>query len=311
MTWSQKLISVSVQLASGSGTNQPITWSPVSGVTGGLQTFSGLRASARIWNAGSPVNNTALVKIWGLTQAQMNQLATLGIAFNILPLNIITVMVGDGTAPLSTVFQGTIRSAYGDYEAQPDVPMTFAALSGIGASLGPAKPNGWKGTASVATMMQTIASALNLNFENNNVTNTLKGESVEGTLIDQANRIAADAGISWSISGGTLAIWPFGGSRTILSGTIPVISSSTGMIGYPAYTQQGIIVKTLFNPLIQFGGLINVQSTLPQATGNWAINKIDHALDSQVRNGQWMSTIFAYNPSFAKTVIAPSTGSAL
>jgi len=39
----------------------------------------------------------------------------------------------------------------------------------------------------------------------------------------------------------TLIIWPKGGSR---GGSIPLVSRDTGMIGYPSYTQNGIVVST-------------------------------------------------------------------
>ena len=37
------------------------------------------------------------------------------------------------------------------------------------------------------------------------------------------------------------------------------------MISYPAFTQQGVIVKTLFDPTISFGSLVQVKSSLLSA----------------------------------------------
>lgn len=310
-SFTQKLITVEIQLASAPGTNQPISLTPgtIQGA-GNSVTLSGLRTSVRVWNAGAAVGCHATIKVWGLTQSLMNQLATLGMAFNIIPKNIITVMAGDNTAPLATVFQGTIYAAYGDYEAMPDVPMTFIAVSGGGAVVTKANPTNFPGSASIATMMQSLATSMGFNFENNGVTGTLADEYLEGTLYDQAKKVAEDAGIEWGIiNGTTLAIWQKGDSRSSLT-IVPIIAAPPigQMIGYPAYTQQGIIVKTLFNPQVQFGGRIQVVSSLPQASGIWSVYKIDQALDSLVRNGQWMSTCYAYNPNFNRGIIPPSTG---
>ena len=88
---------------------------------------------------------------------------------------------------------------------------------------------------------------MNMGFENNGVSATLTNEYLSGSFKAQADRCARDAGISWGIfNGNTLAIWPRGGNRN--TPDVPVISIDTGMIGYPVFTPQGIIVKTLFSP---------------------------------------------------------------
>ena len=87
-----------------------------------------------------------------------------------------------------------------------------------------------------------------------------------------------------------------GGSR---NGSAPIVSPQTGMIGYPAYTAYGIMLKTIFNPSIGFGQQIQVQSSLQPACGNWAVYGLDHALDEEMPdNGLWESDILAYNPKF-------------
>ena len=321
MSWSQKLLSFTIATPANTGTSTPppgtgaFTGPPPQasgGVApgGSVNIAPGLRSSVRIFSAGAWVGCHAEIKIWGLTQALMNQLATLGLAFNILPKNTITVMAGD-VFGMTTVFQGTIYAAYGDYEKQPDVPMVFIATSGGGAVVAPASTTTFPLGTSIPSAMQTIAGKMNFNFENNGVSGTIDDEYVEGTLYDQARTIAEHGRFSLGLIGTTLSIWPQGGSAASLT-TVPQISPSTGMIGYPAFTQQGIIVKSVFNPNVVFGGQISVQSSLQaqglSISGTYAVNKVDHALDSYVRNGQWMSTVFAYNPAFSRNVIPPVTG---
>lgn len=322
MTWSQKLLSFTIATPANSGTSTPppgtgaFTGPPPQasgGVTpgGSVSIAPGLRSSVRIFNAGAWEGCHAEIKIWGLTQALMNQLATLGLAFNILPKNTITVMAGDAVSGMTTVFQGTIYAAYGDYEKQPDVPMVFVAMSGGGAVVAPAATTTVPLGQSIPQIMQTLAGKMGFNFENNGVTGTIDDEYLEGTLYDQARTVAEHGRFSLGLIGTTLSIWPQGGSALSLT-TVPVISPTTGMIGYPAFTQQGIIVKTVYNKNAVYGGQISLQSSLQaqglSISGTYTINKIDHALDSIVRNGQWMSTIFAYNPAFARNILPPVTG---
>jgi Baseplate hub gp41 len=318
----QRLIQVSVTLAQNTQTNQPTNFAE----SGTPQVnLTGSRVSVKIENSGAPVDGRATVKIWGMTPSLMNQLSTLGLVYNLVPKNTLTIQAGDAVSGMSTVFSGTIWQAYGDYSAQPDVPFIFECLAGAADATISVPASSFPGSTDVGNMMSGFARQMNLGFENNGVSVNLSNAYFSGSARVQADKCARAAGISWGIiNGNTLAIWPKGGNRN--TSNVPVISAETGMISYPAFTQQGIIVRTLFNPQIAFGGLVQVKSTLlsaiaaaqptqANATGNapstfptqWAINKLDLALDSLVPKGHWMSTVFAYNPNYARAIIPPSS----
>jgi hypothetical protein len=320
VSFAQRLITVTVQLATNTQTNQPNSFSESGTDTVAL---SGSRTSVRVENSGSPVDGQAQVKIWGMTPSLMNQLATLGLVLNLVPKNTLTISAGqlvNGVPQMATIFTGTIWAAYGDYEAMPDVPFIFECRSGGADSVISAPASSFPGSADVATMMSGFARQMNLGFENNGVNLQLTNAYFTGSNMVQARKCAESAGISWGIGGNTLAIWPKGSNRNTPS--VPTISKNTGMVGYPAFTQQGIIVKTLFNPLISFGSLVKVQSSLLSSIATaqaaqqsqqtfptqWAVNKLDLALDSFLPKGQWLSTIYGYNPGYAKTIIPGPSG---
>jgi hypothetical protein len=159
---------------------------------------------------------------------------------------------------------------------------------------------------------------MNLGFENNGVSTKLPISYFPGNVWTQMQACAEQANINAEvINGSVLAIWPKGGSRTSVT-LVPVVSKETGMIGYPAFTQQGIIFKTVFNPQIAFGGTVKLTSSVlsgviaaqqdknksfkAPADSVWAIYKLDHALDSLVPRGQWMSTGYGYNPNYPKPI---------
>lgn len=328
-TFVQRVVQVSVQLAQNTQTNQPSTFqgTGVAGADGTNQVnLIGHRVSAHIENSGSPADGRARVKVWGMAPSLMNQLSTLGLVFNLVPKNTLTITAGqvvNGVPQLSTVFSGTVWAAYGDYSNQPDVPFIFECLSGASDATSNVPPSSFQGQQKVADMMAGFARQMNLGFENNGVTQTLNNAYFTGGAKVQADKCARAAGISWGIiNGNVLAIWPKGGNRNTPQPI--VISRETGMISYPAFTQQGIIVKTLFNPQIAFGGLVEVRSSLlgaiaaaqpnqANATGNtttfptqWAVNKLDLDLEANLPDGQWMSSVYAYNPSYARSIIPPT-----
>lgn len=313
----ERKIELAVQLAQNTQTNQPNKFSE-SGTN--TVTIKGLRTTVRIQNSGTPASCSAQVSVFGLSASLMNQLSTLGLVFNIVPKNVLTITAGDDERGMSTVFSGTIWAAYGDYSAQPNVPFQFDCNSGGFGQVAPAPVSSFTGKTSVETIMSGLARQLNYGFKNSGVSVSLTSPYFTGGLLDQARKCAEHAGIEYAIlNGNMLEIWPRGGARN--TPNIPVISKATGMIGSPAFTQQGIIVKTLFNPLISFGSLIKVESSVltglagaqPAPGGikfpsQWAVNKLDLALDALAPKGEWQSTVYAYNPNFAKTIIAPGSG---
>lgn len=106
-----------------------------------------------------------------------------------------------------------------------------------------------------------------------------------------------------------LAIWPRFGSRNTQN--IPLIAPPPdgGMIGYPSFTQQGILVRNVFNPNIAFGGKVQVKTNeqaAQRAKGVWTVYKLDLALESQVPKGKWEMAAYCYNSNSPNPVIPPS-----
>lgn len=307
----QKLIELDVTLAQSPLTNAaPFFTSDVSNQPNANSiTISGSRTSARIQYAGQPKGSTATVQVYGLSPSLMNQLSTLGLVFSLIAHNSITIRAGDAVNGLSVVFIGTIWSATADFNRAPDVPFTFECIAGLDYQVIPAKPFSSTGPVDVGNVMSVLAQQMGYGFENNGVNVKLPPSYFPGTNADQWKKVRDDAQIEADVFPGVntkqvLAIWPRGGSRNTLS--VPLVSPSTGMIGYPSYSQVGLTVKTIYNPEIALGGKIQIQSSLPKATGTWVVLRVDHALDSLVPNGLWESTLACFNPDYAGKTAVPT-----
>ncbi len=315
MAFVQRIIGVSFTLAQGNFQGQNSNVVNVGGLAGSNQP---LWMSAKIHNPGAPAGSTLNLAIYGLTQNLMNQLATLGMAITQVPRNTITVQAGDATTGLTTRFVGTIINAYADFQNAPEVVFRVEAQSGLANQVLPANPSSFKGSTDVATMLSQLAQTMGLTFENNGVNVKLNNPYFPGTARDQAYSIARAAGIGIDDGNGTLAIWPGGGIRQNGGTVIPVISPSTGMVGYPAFNAQGIIVKTLFNPTVIFMGQVQLQSSLLenlQATKNnqfaqqrlnvpnstWGVYSLDDDLET-LPHGQWFSMLYCFNPNYQQPV---------
>jgi hypothetical protein len=210
--------------------------------------------------------------------------------------NGVILEAGDAISGMAKVFDGIVTNAFFDPTAMPQVAFQVVGQVGADTAVQAVPPIAINGTADVATVMGQIAQKMNLSFENNGVQISIESPYWPRTLREQAAAIVQHAGIQWNGGdNGVLAIWPTGGSRkgTVISVAPP---PNGNMIGYPCYTANGLLLKTLFNPQLALGSQVQVQSSLPQAVGTWSVYKIGHDLDSMVPHGQWCTTFEAAVP---------------
>lgn len=285
MAFARRLIDVTFTLGEGTF-----------GTTGqNVVKLSGLRVVSKIIKAGGPSMGTARLQIYGMTLSKMNQLSTLGMAITLVRRNTVRVDAGDLGGTMTTVFLGTITNAWSDFQAAPDVAFHVEAHVGLFEAVQPTEPTSIQGSGDVAIIMSGLATKMGLAFENSGVTKRLSNPYFAGSPRAQALACAQAAGIEMIIDVGKLAIWNAGQAR---GGEVPLIAPRTGMRGYPAYTSKGIMVSTVFNPSIGYGGAIEVESDLEPARGRWVVYMLDHSLDSLAPRGNWFTNIEAARPGF-------------
>lgn len=317
MALARRRLKLNVRLAQDTGTGQSNTF--VENQQEDID-IEGLRTIVRIQNSGSPTTARASVQVFGLAQSLMNQLSTLGLQYDELPRNTMTISAGDSKQQMSTVYTGSVYAAYFDPN-QPNVSMNFELMSYAADAIISAAPTSFVGQTDVATIMSGFARQMAVGFQNDGVNLTLTNPVFFGGVREQAEQCARQAGIEWPIVDSKMIIFPVGGARN--TPNIPVIAAPPlgGMIGYPAFTQQGIIVKTLFDPLLSQGSLVRVESQILSGIADaqnvrrlsvvptsaipaeWAISKLDMALDSELAGGDWMMIVYAYNPGRPRPVV--------
>jgi hypothetical protein len=70
-----------------------------------------------------------------------------------------------------------------------------------------------------------------------------------------------------------------------------VVSPKTNMIGYPVFTQSNMMLKFLFMPTVNLGGVLTVKDTIIKpAEGNWSVHSVMHEIESLTPGGKWETT---------------------
>jgi len=273
MSFSEKRIDVSFAMANGEfagGGNQ--------------HSVSGLRVMCHITVTGGPTQSQMEMAIFGLPLSVMNQLSTVGTDYARQYKNGVTVTAGDDDSGMALVFDGVIYSAYVDGQAQPQMSLRVAAMPGSFHMVQPAEPISLSGPQDAAGIMGQLAGQMGLAFENAGVDAKIVNPYYGGTPWSQMLAVARAGGFNVVVDRGKMTIIPPDKTR---SGGAYLVSPETGMVGYPGFNQNNVLVYALFNPAVQFGGEIEVRSQLTSANGLWKVNRLEYELEAQVPGGKW------------------------
>ena len=103
-----------------------------------------------------------------------------------------------------------------------------------------------------------------------------RGKSMFGLARDYARDWASKYGYRWSIQNGEFTVVQIDGYRP---GQAVVLSSTTGLVGIPELTEQGLRARALLNPLIRIGCLVQIaKSDINQITSQQQGLRYDAAI---------------------------------
>lgn len=299
-----------------------VVFTIVNGSTSSDLTITGHRVACQIVNSGLDTGVMCSLRIEGMQLSDMNRLSIIQAGIVAQSLNTVTVKAGDSSAPLATVFQGGVIEGFVDYGNAPNVAFVVTALSMSIPGAQPITPTSYPSGAAVADIVQAIATKAGLNFQNNGVIQYLSGSLYFwGTAADQLAAVAAASRISYCIASSVLSIWPPG---TLQSGSSAIdVSATSGLLGYPAYSQYGVALRLLFNPNIGFRSTINLksnyspaawvngqgqlnklggQNVYPASDGTWVVVNVQHDIQSETPSGTWETNLVAARPDFAGSI---------
>ncbi len=253
---------------------------------GNTKIIEGLSTTVQVTKAGLPEKNSAEVRIQGLKLSDMEQLTFLSFLPGEYRKNHILIEAGDKGGELSVVFKGDITAASADFTTAPDVTMKFNALTAGWSVLVADSPTSVQGEATAESLIKQFAEQAGFNFINEGVTESVKNATFNGSPVQKAEQVADEVGAELLMDDETWTLMPWDKPR----GDAVLLKADSGMIGYPSFTQDGISVECFYNPRLQLGGQIKIESIVPRASGYWKITKLSHDLAAYTQ-GRWVSRI--------------------
>lgn len=251
--------------------------------------FLGITAS--VSKPGGKDKNKLSLTVTGLKLTTMDRLTVL--AFRKLQTyrNVVTLYAGNLGEKLSMVFAGEITTAHAEFDVSGAAAFKIEALTGYYPALLATSPTSVQGESNIESLMRQFAKDAGYNFKNDGVTGSVRNLILTGSPIAKMRSLAAQIGIDMYIDDGTVSIVPRGEPK---KGNTVVLSAATGMIGYPSFTNDGISAQCLFNPQLELGGLVKIETIVPKASGIWKITKLEHNLEACFPGArQWFTSIDA------------------
>lgn len=287
MTFAKKIIQTTITLGTGQfGTN------PGSNSV----SLTGYRTHVQIQVGMAQTQGTLSARIYGLPLSMMSQLTTIGpINTQIRYANKVQISIGDENSALTSIYTGSIEQAWVDMQDSPNIGLNIVAYTNSNSALLVLQPASFAGYQTVDTILRQIVININnantgngMTFVNNGVNMAIKDTYLPGSALDQIRAVIASAKCSYRIDQNILTIWPYGQASEDSGITISP-DGSPGLVGYPTYASNGIIIKSEFAELYQ-GQLVTVKgSILEPANGQWIATNVVHCLESEVPNGQWFT----------------------
>ena len=254
-------------------------------------TVEGLPTSVDIQKQGGDERPSCTVTIGNLNIDVVKQLTTLSFR----PLqrfkNQITVNAGEVGKQLQTIFIGDFENAYGEFQNAPTMNLMVKAIAAQHGALMATPATSVDGTEQVAKLMEQWAVEAGCTLENKGVNASVKNVVYRGSPVDKAKTLARDVGIDLIIDDGKFIITPNGQA---VDGNAVLIDPKHGLLGYPAFSNDGIEFNMIFDPNVKIGGLVKIESVVPRASGIWKVTKITTKLEAYVPNGgSWNSSVSA------------------
>ncbi len=240
-------------------------------VNGQLRTYSSpMNIVATGTKYGNALQNDATISIDNLEKSVQDYLLTETSPYNLNRTpKTITLEAGRESYGTAVIYRGNVVSII--VSQPPDITVTMKCLTGNFAK-GNIVNNSLLGYNTYQDIAQKVAGDLsvNLNFQATN--KNINNYNFTGSSLKQVELLGQMGNYNAFIDNDVLVVKD---AFIPLTGTTRILNQSTGMIGIPEFTEQGLRVKFLLDNITTLGSGLEIQSDIyPAANGQYVIYKL-------------------------------------
>lgn len=280
-------------------------------------TLSGHRVRAHIANAGMASGSSLSLRISGVSLSKMNRLSVIRARQTWQNANTITLYSSGDNGVMVAIFTGYITAAFVDFTGSPEVVFQVEANNLCYSAAVPMPVISFGSAVAFETIASLICTSQGWVLKNHGVKATFPNYYGYGDARSALEKLCLSVKAIFHLdtvnsSSQILHVWPrdYNYANDDIGEDMPYISKSSGLIGYPAYSDAGVLFQCLFNPYIRYfspvelksdyapaGWVDNQNGQLPQgaspASSVWLPYVIEHTLESEVPDGQWQTFVGA------------------
>ncbi len=250
--------------------------------------IEGLATRINVQKNGLPEKHSARIEIQNLKLASMEQMTFLAFKALEAQKNHVMVEAGAKGEDLSMVFKGDVTSAFADFSTAPDVTFRIEAITAGWSVKMNTSPTSVNGEATAASLIEQFAGEAGFGFINHGVDSSVRDTTFNGSPVTKAQQVADEVGAQLIIDDENFVLMKWDEPQ----GEAVLLKPDSGLIGYPGFVSDGIALDCFYNPKLQLGGQVKVESIVPRASGSWKIYKLTHSLAAYT-DGDWRSHVEA------------------
>ena len=192
----------------------------------------------------------------------------------------------------TSVFAGYMTSSIANMNSIPNTSLMITATANADLQNKPASPFSFNGATPVPDIINAICNAAGYKAYITGLNGlVVTNPHYEGDIFSQLTALCSDVNVAMSVTPPSISFWPQDGAK---DDVMPFISPEHGLIGYPVFSNGGLMFQTQFSTLLTIGRNVQIETSLPHASGVYKLTSVTHELSSRMPDGPWHSICIAY-----------------
>ena len=205
------------------------------------------------------------------------------------------IYVPDDMGQEVELFSGFMYTSIANMNATPDPILSITATGNTDLQHISSPPYSHRGSTPVADIITAICNSVGYTAKLVGLDGkVLVDPHFEGDVYEQLRQVCKVSGLQLDVTPPTITVWPEGNTKDDI---VPLVSPEHGMIGYPIFSNGGIMFQTQFSSLLAVGRLVKIQTSLPHASGIYSMTSVQHELSTWDTGGVWNSIVTATKPA--------------